>query len=201
MVATRIMCAFGTGKGEILVMNDEAHHCYQDSCSSTPTTRPTPTTRSVTVEARVWFRGLLDLRRKAGSRSCTTCRRPARHSSDNSRRPSPARPARRLAISASSGSRDPTRSAAPVITHRSVAAGRSPHPNTTGNRTRPARRAQSGGAGRRIDLLRFLRFQPRLTGLIGPVCPNRRQHLARPRRPVRAGGLNGHSTRPRSVTY
>ena len=30
MVAARIMRAFGTGKGEIVVLNDEAHHCYQD---------------------------------------------------------------------------------------------------------------------------------------------------------------------------
>ena len=30
MVAARIMRLFGAGKGEIVVLNDEAHHCYQD---------------------------------------------------------------------------------------------------------------------------------------------------------------------------
>ncbi len=55
MVAARIMRAFGVGKGEIVVLNDEAHHCYQDKQDG-----------DRDREARVWFRGLGDLRRRAG---------------------------------------------------------------------------------------------------------------------------------------
>ena len=49
MVAARILRAFGTGKGEIVVLNDEAHHCYQDKLLDIPTTRPTRKTRTATV--------------------------------------------------------------------------------------------------------------------------------------------------------
>ena len=65
MVAARIMRAFGTGKGEIVVLNDEAHHCYQDKLLYSDTDADSED-RERNRDARVWFRGLCDLRRKAG---------------------------------------------------------------------------------------------------------------------------------------
>jgi type III restriction enzyme len=55
MVAARIMRGFGAGKGEIVVLNDEAHHCYQERQDG-----------DGNRDTRVWFRGLCDLRRRAG---------------------------------------------------------------------------------------------------------------------------------------
>lgn len=56
----------GRGKGEIVVLNDEAHHCYQDK----------PINEAVEAEAkernesaRVWFRGLRAIARRAGIKS------------------------------------------------------------------------------------------------------------------------------------
>lgn len=53
----------GRGKGEILVLNDEAHHCYQDK----------PIGEAIDAEAkernegaRVWFRGLRAVTRRVG---------------------------------------------------------------------------------------------------------------------------------------
>ncbi len=66
MVATRILRAFGTGKGELVVLNDEAHHCYQDKLLEHPDDEADNEDRERNRDARVWFRGLHDLRRKAG---------------------------------------------------------------------------------------------------------------------------------------
>ena len=66
MVAARIMRAFGTGKGEIVVLNDEAHHCYQDKLLEHPDAEADKEDEERNRDARVWFRGLCDLRRKAG---------------------------------------------------------------------------------------------------------------------------------------
>jgi len=63
MVADRIMRGFGPGKGEIVVLNDEAHHCYQSrllDAGDDPDREGEERNR----EARVWFRGLCDLRRR-----------------------------------------------------------------------------------------------------------------------------------------
>ncbi|MGH3401214.1 MAG: BPTD_3080 family restriction endonuclease [Streptosporangiaceae bacterium] len=65
MVAARIMRAFGTGKGEVIVLNDEAHHCYQDKLLDSDTEADSED-RERNRDARVWFRGLCDLRHKAG---------------------------------------------------------------------------------------------------------------------------------------
>ena len=58
----------GRGKGEIVVLNDEAHHCYQD--------KPLDIGEALDVEAkqrnegaRVWFRGLRWVARKVGIKS------------------------------------------------------------------------------------------------------------------------------------
>jgi type III restriction enzyme len=73
MVAARVMRAFGAGKGEIVVLNDEAHHCYQDKLPDTDEEAGEPAAadkdredRDRNRDARVWFRGLCDLRRRAG---------------------------------------------------------------------------------------------------------------------------------------
>jgi len=66
MVAARVLRAFGSGKGEILVLNDEAHHCYQDRLLEHPEEKADKEDQDRNRDARVWFRGLLDLRRKAG---------------------------------------------------------------------------------------------------------------------------------------
>ena len=57
-VAARILRDLGAGKGEIVVLNDEAHHCYQDKLLDIRTRRPRRRTRTRNREARVWFRGL-----------------------------------------------------------------------------------------------------------------------------------------------
>lgn len=64
LVAARILRAFGSGKGEIIVLNDEAHHCYQDKLLDDAAADSEDRERN--RDARVWFRGLHDLRRKAG---------------------------------------------------------------------------------------------------------------------------------------
>ncbi len=64
MVAARLMRAFGSGRGELVVFNDEAHHCYQDKLLDESDVDSEDIERN--RDARVWFRGLLDLRRRAG---------------------------------------------------------------------------------------------------------------------------------------
>lgn len=66
MVAARVLRAFGSGKGEVVVLNDEAHHCYQDKLLERPDEEADREDRERNRDARVWFRGLCDLRRKAG---------------------------------------------------------------------------------------------------------------------------------------
>jgi type III restriction enzyme len=66
MVASRVLRGFGSGKGEIVVLNDEAHHCYQDKLLEHPEDAADAEDRERNRNARVWFKGLLDLRRKAG---------------------------------------------------------------------------------------------------------------------------------------
>jgi len=65
MVAARVLRAFGPGKGEIVVLNDEAHHCYQEKLL-TDGDKLEKEDEERNRDARVWFRGLLDLRRKIG---------------------------------------------------------------------------------------------------------------------------------------
>jgi type III restriction enzyme len=66
MVAARVLRAFGAGKGEIVVLNDEAHHCYQDKLLEHPDELADKEDQDRNRDARVWFRGLLDVQRKAG---------------------------------------------------------------------------------------------------------------------------------------
>ncbi|MGH9068872.1 MAG: DEAD/DEAH box helicase family protein, partial [Acidimicrobiales bacterium] len=66
MVAARVLRPFGSGRGEIVVLNDEAHHCYQDKLLDDPTAKLDREEQDRNRDARVWFKGLLDLRRRAG---------------------------------------------------------------------------------------------------------------------------------------
>jgi type III restriction enzyme len=66
MVAARVLRAVGSAKGEVVVLNDEAHHCYQAKLLEQPDPAADKDDKERNREARVWFRGLLDLRRKAG---------------------------------------------------------------------------------------------------------------------------------------
>jgi len=66
MVAARILRPFGAAKGEIVVMNDEAHHCYQDKLLEDSDEKVDKEETERNRDARVWFRGLLDLQRKTG---------------------------------------------------------------------------------------------------------------------------------------
>jgi len=65
-VAARILRPFGSGKGEVVVLNDEAHHCYQDRLLEHPDDDADKEDKDRNRDARVWFRGVLDLQRKAG---------------------------------------------------------------------------------------------------------------------------------------
>ena len=72
-VATRVARDFGLRTGEILVINDEAHHCYQEKPPDAPDHVPEvidtderSEVKDRAVEARVWFKGLQALQAKLG---------------------------------------------------------------------------------------------------------------------------------------
>ncbi len=60
MVVTRVLDKLGRDKGEIVVFNDEAHHCYQPKDLDE---RLDADTKEANEDARVWFKGLVDIRR------------------------------------------------------------------------------------------------------------------------------------------
>ncbi|HEX5593862.1 MAG TPA: DEAD/DEAH box helicase family protein [Solirubrobacterales bacterium] len=62
-VAARILRDLSGGKGGIVVLNDEAHHCYQDNLASDEKAEKEDKERN--REARVWFRGLEELQKTA----------------------------------------------------------------------------------------------------------------------------------------
>lgn len=66
MVAARVLRDLGIGKGEVIVLNDEAHHCYQDKLLDDAGGEADKEAKERNREARVWFRGLHLLRRKTG---------------------------------------------------------------------------------------------------------------------------------------
>jgi type III restriction enzyme len=65
MVADRVLRAFGSTEGGIVVFNDEAHHCYQDKLLEHPEDDADKDDLDRNREARVWFRGLVDLNRRS----------------------------------------------------------------------------------------------------------------------------------------
>jgi type III restriction enzyme len=69
MVARVLRGLVGRGKGEIVVLNDEAHHCYQDKPLDDLADIDIDDKKEVeqrNADARVWFKGLLAIRRKIG---------------------------------------------------------------------------------------------------------------------------------------
>lgn len=66
MVAARVLRGLGPGKGEIVVLNDEAHHCYQDKLLEHPDPDVDKEDEERNRDARVWFRGLQWVQRKVG---------------------------------------------------------------------------------------------------------------------------------------
>lgn len=67
-VATRVLRGFGTGTklGEIVVFNDEAHHCYQDKPQRIAGLKLTKEQQEANTDARVWFRGLQWIAKHSG---------------------------------------------------------------------------------------------------------------------------------------
>ena len=62
MVAARILRTFGSSEGGLVVMNDEAHHCYQNRLIDEAIDSEA---QERNREARRWFEGLGHLRRRA----------------------------------------------------------------------------------------------------------------------------------------
>ncbi|HQV56893.1 MAG TPA: DEAD/DEAH box helicase family protein, partial [Ilumatobacteraceae bacterium] len=69
-MAARVLRDFaGRSKGEIVVLNDEAHHCYRDKPLEVDEDGHAPADRDAdqrNEDARVWFRGLQAVQRKLG---------------------------------------------------------------------------------------------------------------------------------------
>jgi type III restriction enzyme len=69
-VATRVAREFGLKAGELVVMNDEAHHCYRerpvDRIEGEMDVDEKAEAKDREVQARVWFKGLQALRAKLG---------------------------------------------------------------------------------------------------------------------------------------
>lgn len=59
-VVTRVLRGLGTiGRAEpVMVLNDEAHHCYRDRPQATAGLKLTADQRAELADARVWFRGI-----------------------------------------------------------------------------------------------------------------------------------------------
>jgi type III restriction enzyme len=69
MVAERVLRELGAAEGGLVVLNDEAHHCYQDKLLEHPDDAAEKEDKDRNQEARVWFRGVLDIARKANIKS------------------------------------------------------------------------------------------------------------------------------------
>ena len=62
MVVTRVLDKLGRDKGEIVVFNDESHHCYQPKDLDD---KIDAEEKEANEDARVWFKGLVDVRKFA----------------------------------------------------------------------------------------------------------------------------------------
>jgi type III restriction enzyme len=65
MVSRVLRDLTGRGKGEIVVLNDEAHHCYQNKLVA-DSSEEDAEARQRNEDARVWFRGLQTAQSKVG---------------------------------------------------------------------------------------------------------------------------------------
>jgi type III restriction enzyme len=63
-MVSRALRDFGGAKGEIVVLNDEAHHCYQDKSIAGP--KLSKEQSEANEEARVWFRGVQAIAKRVG---------------------------------------------------------------------------------------------------------------------------------------
>lgn len=73
-IASRILRKLGGGKGEIVVFNDEAHHCYQPNKTLATedadlASRPDAEMKAENEDATVWFKGIQYLKRYVGVKS------------------------------------------------------------------------------------------------------------------------------------
>ncbi len=66
MVSRVLRDLSGRGKGEIVVLSDEAHHCYRDKPIDQIDDEVDAEAKQRNEDARVWFRGLQAIRRKVG---------------------------------------------------------------------------------------------------------------------------------------
>jgi type III restriction enzyme len=64
MVADRVLRALGAGRGGVVVLNDEAHHCYQDKLLEHPDEAADREDEERNRDARAWFRGLSAVARR-----------------------------------------------------------------------------------------------------------------------------------------
>ncbi|WP_409349974.1 BPTD_3080 family restriction endonuclease [Rathayibacter soli] len=62
-VVSRLLRNLGAGKGEIIVLNDEAHHCYQPRDLDE---KIDAESKEANEDARVWFKGLAAIRKHVG---------------------------------------------------------------------------------------------------------------------------------------
>lgn len=62
-IVTRVLRDFGSEPGQVVVFNDEAHHCYQDRPASGALTKEE---KDANADARVWFKGLQAIARTKG---------------------------------------------------------------------------------------------------------------------------------------
>ncbi|MFG2760447.1 BPTD_3080 family restriction endonuclease [Streptomyces wuyuanensis] len=69
-MVSRVLRGWGVGSGkkqsDILVINDEAHHCYQDKPIAIEGEEADSEAKERNADARVWFRGLQAIARKVG---------------------------------------------------------------------------------------------------------------------------------------
>ncbi len=63
-VVARVLRDFGSARGEIIVINDEAHHCYQDRPITSG--KLSAEDKAANVSARVWFTGIQDIAHEVG---------------------------------------------------------------------------------------------------------------------------------------
>ncbi len=66
MVARVLRDFMGRGKGEIVVFNDEAHHCYQNKPLGDADEKLDKEQAERNQDARVWFKGLQAIKKKVG---------------------------------------------------------------------------------------------------------------------------------------
>jgi len=66
MVARVLRDFMGRGKGEIVVFNDEAHHCYQNKPLGDTDEPLDAEAKERNQDARVWFKGLQAVKKKVG---------------------------------------------------------------------------------------------------------------------------------------